>query len=114
MIRLFLVSIPSSSVALVLSETILILSCYLLAAYATLDVSSDIFLWEDGGWWRVSLVVLLIFLGLYFHDLYDTYRIPSRTVLIQQFCFVLGIAFLLQALLSYGRWDIMVPRRIML
>jgi sugar transferase (PEP-CTERM system associated) len=114
MIRLFRVSIPSSSVALVLSETILILSCYLLAAYATLDVSSDIFLWQDGGWWRVALVVLLIFLGLYFHDLYDTYRIPSRTVLIQQFCFVLGIAFLLQALLSYGRWDIMVPRRIML
>jgi exopolysaccharide biosynthesis polyprenyl glycosylphosphotransferase len=114
MIRLFRVSIPSSSVALVLSETILILSCYLLAAYATLDVSSDIFLWQDGGWWRVALVVLLIFLGLYFHDLYDTYRIPSRTVLVQQFCFVVGIAFLLQASLSYGRWDIIVPRRIML
>jgi len=114
MIRLFRVSIPSSSVALVPSETILILSCYLLAAYATLDVSSDIFLWEDCGWWRVGLVVLLIFLGLYFHDLYDTYRISSRTVLLQQFCFVLGIAFLLQASLSYGRWDIMVPRRIML
>ena len=66
------------------------------------------------GWWRIALVALFILLGLYFHDLYDHYRIPSRTVLLQQFCFVLGIAFLLQALLSYGRWDIIVPRRIML
>ena len=51
--------------------------------------------------------------GLYFHDLYENYRIPSRTILLQQFCLVLGIAFLLQALLSYGRWDIILPRRIM-
>jgi sugar transferase (PEP-CTERM system associated) len=114
MIRLFRVSIPSSAVALVLSETVLILTCYVLAAYAMLDISSDISLWQDGGWWRIALVTLVILLGLYFHDLYDTYRIPSRTVLLQQFCFVLGVAFLLQALLSYGRWDVIVPRRIML
>ena len=114
MIRLFRVSIPSSALALVLSETILVFSCYLVAAYLTLDISSDIFLWEDGGWWRVTLVALFILLGLYFHDLYDNYRIPSRTALLQQFCFILGIAFLLQALLSYGRWDVIVPRRIML
>ena len=96
-----------------MSETVVILSCYLLAAYATLDISSDIFLWQDGGWWRVALVVLFILLGLYFHDLYDHYRIPSRTALLQQFCFILGIAFLLQAILSYGRWDVILPRRIM-
>ena len=114
MIRLFRVSIPSSALALIISETILILSCYLLAGYATLELSSDIFLWEDGGWWRVALVALFILLGLYFSDLYDTYHIPSRTLLLQQFCLILGLAFLLQALLSYGRWDVIVPRRIML
>lgn len=114
MIRLFRVSIPSSALALLLSETILIFTCYIVAAYLTLDISSDIFLWQDGGWWRVSLVALFILLGLYFHDLYDSYRIPSRMALLQQYCFILGIAFLLQALLSYGRWDVIVPRRIML
>ena len=113
MIRLFRISIPSSALALLLSETVLILTCYVLAAYATLDISSDIFLWQDGGWWRIAFVALFILLGLYFHDLYDNYRIPSRTALLQQYCFILGIAFLLQALLSYGRWDIIVPRRIM-
>src|SRR6185437_4556970 len=109
MIRLFRVSMPSSALALIISETILVFSCYLVAGYATLDLSSDIFLWKDGGWWRVALVALFILLGLYFNDLYDTYRIPSRTVLLQQFCLVLGLAFLIQALLSYGRWDVIVP-----
>src|SRR4029077_12090540 len=45
--------------------------------------------------------------------LYDNYRIRSRTLLIQQFCLVLGIAFLVQALLSYGRWDIILPKWMM-
>jgi sugar transferase (PEP-CTERM system associated) len=114
MIRLFRISIPSSAIALVVSETVLVLSCYVLAAYASLDISTDIFLLEDGGWWRVAFLALFILLGLYFHDLYENYRIPSRIVLLQQFCLVLGLGFLLQAVLSYGRWDIILPRRIML
>src|SRR3954471_20730780 len=113
MIRLFRVSVPSSVVALVLSETILIFSCYVLAAYWTLDFSTDIFLIDDGGWWHIALVVGLVVLGLHFHDLYDNYRIRSRTLLMQQFCLVLGIAFLVQAMLSYGRWDVFLPKWMM-
>lgn len=114
MIRLFRLSIPSSAVALVLSEAVLLLSCYVVAAYLTLDIATDIFLLQDGGWWRVAFVCGFLVLGLHFNDLYDDYRIRSRTVLVQQFCLVLGVAFLLQAVLSYGRWDIILPRRIML
>ena len=114
MIRLFRLSIPSTALAMLLSETVLVLSCYVIAAYLTLDIATDIFLLQDGGWWRVAFVGAFILLGLHFHDLYEDYRIPSRTVLVQQFCLVLGIAFLLQAVLSYGRWDLVVPRRIML
>ena len=113
MIRLFRVSVPSSVVALVLSEIVLIFSCYVLAAYWTLEFSPDIFLIDDGGWWHVTLVVGLVVLGLYFHDLYDNYRIRSKMLLIQQFCLVLGIAFLVQAVLSYGRWDIILPKWMM-
>src|SRR5258708_1950386 len=52
MIRLFRVSMPSSAIALIISETILVFSCYILAGYVTLDLASDIFLWEEGGCWR--------------------------------------------------------------
>src|ERR1041385_7306608 len=79
MIRIFKVSIPNSVVALVLSVAILIFSCYVLAAYWVLDVAADIFLVDDYGLWHIALVVSVILLGLYFHDLYDDYRIRSRT-----------------------------------
>ena len=113
MIRLFKVSIPSSVIALLVSETILIFSCYALIAFFALDVAADIFLIDDGGWWHIALVVVVIVFGLYFHDLYDNYRVRSRILLIQQFCLVLGIAFLLQAMLSYGRSDILLPKWLM-
>ena len=74
MIRLFRISIPSSALALVLSETVLVLSCYLVAAYLTLDIATDIFLLQDGGWWRVAFVGGFVLLGLHFHDLYENYR----------------------------------------
>jgi sugar transferase (PEP-CTERM system associated) len=113
MIRIFKVSIPNSVVALVLSEAILIFSCYVLAAYWVLDVAADIFLVDDYGLWHIALVVSVILLGLYFHDLYDDYRIRSRTLLLQQYCLVVGVAFLLQAMLSYARWNLLLPKWLM-
>jgi exopolysaccharide biosynthesis polyprenyl glycosylphosphotransferase len=107
-IRLFKVSIPSSVVALLVSEAILIFSSYVLAAYWTLDAAADVFLLDEGGLWSVALVVAVIMAGLYFHDLYENYRIRSRILLFQQFSLVLGVAFLMQALLNYGRWNVLL------
>jgi len=101
-------------VALVVSETILLVSCYVLTAYVTLSVEADVFLFDDGGLWHILLVVAVILMGLYFHDLYEDYRIRSRTLLIQQVCLVLGIAFVLQSVLSYGRWSVLLPKWLML
>src|SRR5271163_626194 len=98
MIRLFKVSIPSNVIALMISEAILVLCCYLLAAYWATDVSADVFLLDDGGFWHIAFMVAVILLGIYFHDLYENYRVRSRMLLIQQFCMILGIGFLLQAL----------------
>ena len=103
MIRLFRVAMPSSVVALVVSETILLYACYILAAYAALDVAADVFLLEEGGLMAVTLVVAVVLIGLYFQDLYDNYRIRSRILLLQQVSMSLGVAFLLEALLNYGR-----------
>lgn len=112
-IRLFQVSIPSSVLALLLSEAALVFACYVVAAYLTLTFSVDIFLMQSGGLWRVALVVSLIVLGLYFSDLYGHFRIRSRIALVQQYCLVLGVAFLVQAILSYGRWDVVLPKWMM-
>jgi sugar transferase (PEP-CTERM system associated) len=114
MIRLFKVSIPSNVIALVISEAFLVFCCYTLAAYWTLDVAADVFLVDDGGFWHIGAMVIVVLLGIYFHDLYENYRIRSRTLLIQQFCMILGIAFLLQALANYGHWNLLLlPKWVM-
>jgi exopolysaccharide biosynthesis polyprenyl glycosylphosphotransferase len=113
MVRLFRVSMPSSVLALVISDTVLLFSCYILAAYWTLEAAPEIYLLEDGGLYRIAFVVALIQAGLYFSDLYDDYRARSRVLLVQQFCLVIGAAFLLQALMSYARWLLLLPRWMM-
>ena len=110
MIRLFRVLVPNNVLALIVSEIALIYTCYIMAGYLATDFSSDVFLMDDRGLWRITLIALIIVVGLHFHDLYDSYHIYSRIVLIQQFCFVIGVAFLMQAILSYGRWDIILPK----
>lgn len=114
MVRLFKVSIPTNVIALVVSEAILVLCCYVLATYWAMDVAAEVFLFDDGGIWHIAVIVVVILLGIYFHDLYENYRIRTRTLLIQQFCMILGIAFLLQALANYGHWNaVLLPKWVM-
>src|ERR1700680_1420117 len=116
MVRLFGVFVPTSVLALLISETILIFSCYVLASFFTLqDTDPAVYLLDDGGMARIALVVGCVMFGLYFHDLYTQFKIHSRTLLLQQVCLVLGIAFLTQALLTYLKlpnW--ILPTRLMI
>ena len=61
----------------------------------------------------VSLVVGCVMLGIYFHDLYEDFRVRSRMLLLQQTSLVLGMAFVLQAALSYGRSSYLLPKWLM-
>ncbi len=113
MIRLFKVSVPSSVLALIVSEAVLLFSCFVVALYWS-TAAADVFLFEDDGLWGIGFVVLVVLIGLYFSNLYESYRIPSHIALIQQFCVVLGAAFLVQSLVYYGRGTTLVlPRRAM-
>src|SRR5260370_33973435 len=103
MIRLFRVFVPTSVVALLLSEIILTYTCYVIAAFVVLDVDPQVFLLYDNGWARIAVVVACIMLGVYFHDLYTQFRIKSRILLFQQIGVVVGLAFLMQSLLFYLR-----------
>jgi sugar transferase (PEP-CTERM system associated) len=114
-VRLFKVSIPTSVIALLVSETLLVFCCYVVAAFWALDADypPTFFLFYDGGLWDIGLVVATVILGLYFSDLYEDYRIGSRILLVQQASVSLGAAFVLQAVLSYGRSGLLLNKWVM-
>lgn len=114
MIRLFRVFIPVGVLALLLSEAVLVGSAFVLAAYLALEVDPWVFLLYDGGLLRISVVTGSILLGLHFNDLYSRIHVKSRILLALQLCQVIGVAFLIQGLVSYINRDLMLPRRLML
>jgi sugar transferase (PEP-CTERM system associated) len=115
MIRLFRVFIPTSVVALLVSEVILTYTCYVVATFLMMDAAPEVFLLDDNGWLRIALVVACLMLGIYFHDLYTQFRIRSRVLLLQQVIVVVGVTFLTQALLVYLRLpDLILPTWVMI
>jgi len=114
MIRLFRVFVPVGSLALLTSEILLITSAFILATYLVLEVDPTVFLLYDGGLVRIFLVLGSILLGIHFHDLYSKIYVRSRVVLAQQLCLVMGVAFLVQGVVSYLDADLRVPIRVMI
>jgi sugar transferase (PEP-CTERM system associated) len=99
-IRLFRVFIPASVVALLFSEIILILGCYVLAIYF-LGLDPSFFLFEEGNYWKLLIVAATIILGLYFQDLYGDLRITANVLLVQQVCLAVGLSLLISAFIGY-------------
>lgn len=112
MIRLFRVFVPTAVVGLILAEILLTAACYVLA-FALLSADLfEMYYFYEGGVQQTAIVVVGIIVGIYFNDLYSDLRVSSRIRLVQQYCLVIGIAFIFQALLSYadpalilGRWQ---------
>lgn len=115
MIRLFRIDLPLSLVGILLTETLLAFACYLSAYALKGELDLEFYLSFEGGLERTSAVVASILLGAYFNDLYSEIKVISRLRLAQQYCLVLGVAFLAQALLAYvypevilGRWEMIL------
>lgn len=116
MIRLFKVFIPTSVVALLITETILTFCCFLLASYLVVAPDYDIqmFLFDDRGLARIGAAVAIIILGLYLNDLYTDVRLQSRIRLLQQLCLILGVAFIAQALFGYLRLNLVLSKWVLI
>ena len=100
---------------MLVSDIILIISAFIVATYIDLNVAPTVFLLDDdGGLIRIILVIIAILFGLHFHDLYSQFYVKSRVVLFQQLCMVIGIAFLLQGLISYVVPSLKVPIKVMI
>ena len=114
MIRLFKVFFPTGVFALLVSELVLCAACYVVAVMVIYSPFWDSYLWDEGGWVTLVPVVLSVVLSFYYQDMYINLRIRSRTLLLQQLSLAIGVAFLVQSLLNYGRVDWMMHRQIML
>ena len=103
MTRVFRVFIPDTVLILIVSEAILLYTCYLLTGFLVLKVDPQVFLQYENGWMRIAAAVLSLMAGFYFFDLYTNFAVRSKILLIQQIAVSIGAAFLLQALLVYLR-----------
>src|SRR5215471_18014000 len=111
MIRLFSVFIPTSILGLVISDTLLIMLCYLAAMLWQFEPEIiQLYLTNDGGLVRIGVVTGTVVGGLYLNDCYTRVRLRSKAVFLQQLCLVIGVAFLLQAQFSYADMDVQMPR----
>jgi sugar transferase (PEP-CTERM system associated) len=113
MVRLFRVFIPLSVVILLISELLLLAGSYVGAAYLGYEGDAGAYLIDGTGKISVALVVISIMLGLYLHDLYSAVYIKSHVVFIQQLCFILGAAFLIQGSITYMDRDLRMPLHVM-
>jgi sugar transferase (PEP-CTERM system associated) len=112
LIRLFRVFIPASVLALLLSEILIVLGCYLFALYV-LRIDPGFYLFGEGNYWKILLVTACIILAIYYQDLYAELRITSRILLVQQICLSVGSALLVMAFLGYFQPDFILARWLM-
>jgi sugar transferase (PEP-CTERM system associated) len=113
MIRLFRVFVPVGSLALLVSEVVLVTLAFVIAAYFTLDYDPKVYLLYDNGLYRILLVTASVVLSLHFHDLYTHFYVKSRILLLQQLSLVMGVTFLAQGLISYASPALRMPIHLM-
>ena len=112
MVRLFRVFIPIVTLLLLASEALLVTGAFVAAALLALP-DADVYFTAGSGIFSVGLVVLSIIIGLYLNDLYSDIQVNSRILLVQQLCFVMGAAFLIQAVISYVDPNLRMPLHVM-
>ena len=114
MIRLFRVLFPTTTLAVLVSEILLLFFSYGLVCLFLLDVDPVFFLVEEQGLLRIAIIVASILLGLHLQDLYTELLVRKRTLLVQQLSMATGVGFLVQALLGYARSELILPRWVMI
>ena len=114
MIRLFRVFIPKSVMALVVLDALVVLACFLVAAYISYGDVTELYLWYENGLVKIGIAAGSVLLGLYFQNLYAELRVRSLAVLLQQVLMVISVVFLTQALLAYIDAEVVVSRRLMI
>ncbi len=105
MIRLFNVYYPVRTLILLIGEALIVGTSLLMGAmYANWDDSYLVLVYEHG-YLKIIVATLLVLLGSYWFDLYDTSRIISKGELYFRLLMVPGVLAFVLAVVSYFRPD---------
>ena len=105
MIRLFNVYYPVRTLILLIGEALIVGTSLLMGAmYANWDDSYLVLVYERG-YLKIIVATLLVLLGSYWFDLYDTSRIISKGELYFRLLMVPGVLAFVLAVVSYFRPD---------
>lgn len=106
---------------LLIGDIAILFAAFLLSAWLITNVGG---LWDFDFWFfiteqkntlpSIAIVTLSVVLGMYFLDLYEKIRVPSRRRLLEDLLFAFGLSFLIQAFVSYGRFSWVMSRYLML
>jgi sugar transferase (PEP-CTERM system associated) len=105
LIRLFNVYYPVRTLILLIGEALIVGTSLLMGAmYANWDDSYLVLVYEHG-YLKIIVATLLVLLGSYWFDLYDTSRIISKGELYFRLLMVPGVLAFVLAVVSYFRPD---------
>lgn len=108
------------SIALLAGDGILLTLGYILAFLllraggVLVPIDLDLFLLAENGLAEILLVVATVILGLYILGLYERIRVDTPWNLVQDLLLTFGVAFLVQAFITYTRSPLVLPRWMML
>ena len=114
MIRLFRVILPASIFTLFVSEALLLVSSYALAAYFDPVVDEHSYVLDQHGWQSIATMAALLLSAMYLTRMYSELRNVGRIRLLQSLAFVMGVALLAQAVFTYLKLDWALPQRIVI
>ena len=97
MVRLFNVYYPIRTLVLVLGETVIVCSSFIVAALIRLGQDSALVLEYENGLYKVLAITGIALLCFYYFDLYDTQRVPSGGETFFRIFIALGILSLVLA-----------------
>ncbi len=96
---------------LFLADIVILYGGLLFALYLRLGVNGTIFqLYENRGFWKITLVTLVCLIALYFYDLYDLTVIHNRRQLVVRLIKALASAWVLLAVIYYLSSSLQIGR----
>lgn len=100
-------------ISLFLLELLAVCGSYVISIYLLYPLDPTLYLIYEDGWIRVLTGVAAILVTMYLKDMYRDVYSNGKVYLAQSLLQIFGLAFLLQAFLSYGAVGIALPRWVM-